>query len=319
MKHYLITGGAGFIGTNLSIYLLNLGHKVTIWDNLSSGFKKNLPTNARFILVDITNCWETLFSLDSELYQYDAIFNLACPASPPKYQINPIETLLTCVLGTKNMLDIATRYNIPILHASTSEIYGDPQVSPQSENYLGYVNCNGVRSCYDEGKRASETLCFDYNRKYGTKVKVVRIFNTYGPYMDVNDGRVVSNFINQSLNNKPLSIYGDGLQTRSLCYIDDMIDGLYKMINTTDDVTGPINLGNDNETTITYISEIISMLTSNNNILEFYELPKDDPKRRKPDISKAKTILDWEPKIKLEDGLNKTILYFRSIIDKSIK
>jgi len=305
MKHYLLTGGAGFIGTNLCKYLLNMGDKVTVWDDLSTGRRENVPEGVNFMSVDI-------ISYVPFTSKFDAIFNLACPASPPKYQKDPVQTMLTCVIGMKNMLDLATKLNIPILQASTSEIYGDPNIKVQSETYCGNVNCIGPRSCYDEGKRAAETLCFDYNRQYKTKIKVVRIFNTYGPHMDSKDGRVVSNFITQALSNKPITIYGDGSQTRSLCYIDDLLSGLYKMINTPDEVTGPINLGNNDEISVLDLANLISNMTRSKSIFKLKSLPIHDPKQRCPDISLAKKSLDWKPQITLIDGLNRTIKYFQS-------
>lgn len=305
MRHYLIAGGAGFIGTNLVKYLINLGHKVTVIDNFSTSSKyKKWPENVEFIYHDIID------KIKLERC-FDGIFNLACPASPIQYQKDPINTLLTCILGTKNLLDIATEQNIPILQASTSEVYGDPIISPQSEEYRGNVSCIGVRACYDEGKRGAETLCFDYNRTKGTKVRVVRIFNTYGPYMSKDDGRVISNFINQCLSYDPITIYGDGKQTRSFCYVDDMIRGLFDMINGND--IGPINLGNPEEYSIRDIALKIKEKTKSQSVISFMSLPEDDPRYRCPDISKAKDILNWRPVIDLDEGLEKTIEYFLNI------
>ena len=304
-KHYLIAGGAGFIGSNLSRYLLNLGHRVTIWDNLSTGRLENIPKGAVFVNCDIRDeCNELPLRIDG-------VFNLACPASPQHYQKNPIDTLMTCVIGTRNLLSMATNNNIPIFHASTSEVYGDPEISPQSESYKGSVNCTGIRSCYDEGKRAAETLCFDYNRTLGTQVKVGRIFNTYGPYMNSDDGRVVSNFITQSLRNQPITIYGDGLQTRSFCYVDDLIQGIVSLMNTDTTITGPINIGFPIESTVTVLAKTIKRLTNSESIIIYKDLPQDDPVRRCPDISLAKTLLDWSPTTDLEKGLSKTIEYFK--------
>lgn len=311
MVRFLIAGGAGFIGTNLSKYLINLGYKVTIWDNLSSGSIYNISPSVYFKQVCITdpiNITQT----------FDGIFNLACPASPSFYQLDPIQTMRTCVDGTRNLLDLATSQNIPLLQASTSEVYGDPEVSPQHEEYRGSVNCTGIRSCYDTGKRAAETLCFDYNRTKGTKIKVVRIFNTYGPNMNPKDGRIISNFINQALENIPITIYGDGTQTRSFCYVDDMVEGLLAMMISSNDIIGPVNIGNPYEQTISEVAEQIIMLTNSNSEIEFFPLPQDDPKRRCPDITRAQNQLFWKPHTSFSEGILKTINYFRKITKEKI-
>lgn len=306
MKSFLITGGAGFIGVNLSRYLLNLGYKVTVWDNLSTGNLSNIPPSVTFKQTCITEPIDT-----SETF--DGIFNLACEASPPHYQKNPIQTMMTCVVGTRNLLELATQQNIPILQASTSEVYGDPDVSPQTEDYRGSVNCTGIRSCYDTGKRAAESLCFDYNRTRGTKIKVVRIFNTYGPFMSPTDGRIISNFITQALSNNPITIYGDGTQTRSFCYVDDMVEGLIAMINSPDNITGPINLGNPYEQSVVQVADQIIELTSSTSHMVYKPLPQDDPKRRCPDITQAQEILEWNPYTLFQDGIIKTVSYFSNI------
>lgn len=310
MKHFLITGGAGFIGVNLSRYLINLGYQVTVWDNLSSGNHSNIPPSVSFKQTCITE------PINTSNFNFDGIFNLACPASPPFYQKDPVQTLRTCVEGTRNLLELATTLNIPILQASTSEVYGDPNTSPQTEEYRGNVSCTGIRACYDEGKRAAETLCFDYNRTRGTKIKVVRIFNTYGPFMSPTDGRIISNFINQALKDKPITIYGKGEQTRSFCYVTDMVEGLIAMIQSPDDITGPINLGNPCEMKVVEVSNLITLLTSSMSPKEFLPLPQDDPTQRRPDITKAKEILGWSPHTSFAEGLRKTITYFQNIPNK---
>ncbi len=318
-KKILVTGGAGFLGSNLCEKLINLGHEVIGLDNLYTGNLKNLESllsnkKFQFIQHDI----EEKINL-----KVDWIFNLACPASPPHYQKNPIKTTTTNVIGSLNMLELAKKNNSVIFQASTSEVYGDPQIHPQPESYRGSVNPIGIRACYDEGKRCAETLFFDHNRMFGTKIKVARIFNTYGPNMDSDDGRVVSNFIVQALQNKPLTMYGDGTQSRSFCYVDDLIDGFIAMMNSDEDIKGPINLGNPDEFTLLELAELVLKLTgssSNNNCsnnycyskIVFQNLPSDDPTRRKPDITLAKKLLNWEPKIKLEQGLIKAIEYFKS-------
>lgn len=303
----LVTGGTGFIGSHLCEKLLTMGNQVICLDNNFSGSKKNIEhllsnSNFEFIRHDIT----------TPIYlEVEQIYHLACPASPRAYQYNGIKTLKTNVLGTLNVLGIAKRTKSRILLTSTSEIYGNPQVSPQTEEYFGNVNPNGIRSCYDEGKRAAESLMFEYHRNHHTEIRVARIFNTYGPKMDKYDGRVISNFINQCLQNDPLTIYGEGEQTRSFCYIDDMVDGLIKLMNSS--YTGPINLGNPQEITIKEVSSKIKELTQSQSNLEFTNLPSDDPLKRKPDINKAIKLLNWNPQISLDEGLTKTIEYFKSI------
>ena len=308
---FMVAGGAGFIGSHLCEMLLDNGFSVLCVDNLfTSKSKDNI---------------KHLFSHDGFQFKkhdinspliFDAnyIVNLACPASPIHYQMNPVDTIKTNVLGSINLLDQATKMRVPILQASTSEVYGDPETSPQSESYYGNVNPIGPRSCYDEGKRCAEALFFDYNRQFDTSIKVIRIFNTYGPRMRPDDGRVISNFICQALSDSPVTIYGEGLQTRSFCYIDDLIKAIEKMINKDKSFQGPVNLGNPEEISIGHVAKKIIELTDSNSELVFKSLPDDDPKQRKPDISLASKELDWKPCISLEKGLNNTINYFRSII-----
>jgi UDP-glucuronate decarboxylase len=297
MKKILVTGGAGFIGSHLCERLLNAGDEVICLDNFFTGSKQNivhLMNHPYFELVrhDITMPF---------YIEVDDIYHLACPASPIHYQYNPIKTVKTSVMGTINMLGLAKRIKSRLLLASTSEVYGDPKVHPQTEDYRGNVNSIGIRSCYDEGKRCAETLCMDYHRQNDVGVKIVRIFNTYGPRMDANDGRVISNFIVQALKNRNLTIYGDGSQTRSFQYIDDLLEGMIRMMNTADGVTGPVNLGNPEEFTITELAEMVLEMTGSGSKIDHRELPEDDPSRRCPDISLAKKLLDgWEPVIKLE-------------------
>lgn len=310
MKKILVTGGAGFIGSHLCEKLLYLGNEVICADNYFTGNKRNiihLLDNPYFELIrhDIT---APLF------VEVDEIYNLACPASPIHYQYNPIKTVKTSVMGAINMLGLAKRINAKILQTSTSEVYGDPFVHPQPEEYWGNVNPIGVRSCYDEGKRCAETLFFDYHRQNNVKIKVVRIFNTYGPHMHPNDGRVVSNFIVQALKGEDITIYGDGLQTRSFCYCDDLVDGLIRMMNTDDSITGPINLGNPNEFTIKQLAELVIELTGTKSKIIYQPAAQDDPQQRQPVIDKAKAILDWQPTIQLREGLTKTIEYFKEIV-----
>ena len=309
-KRILVTGGAGFIGSHLCERLLNEGNEVLCVDNYYSGNKLNnihLLNNPHFEVIrhDIT------FPLYVEV---DQIYNLACPASPVHYQRDPVQTTKTCVHGAINMLGLAKRVNARILQASTSEVYGDPEVHPQPEEYWGYVNPIGIRSCYDEGKRCAETLFFDYYRQYKIKIKVVRIFNTYGPNMHPKDGRVVSNFIVQALSGKDITIYGDGLQTRSFCYVDDLVEGFIRMMDTPSDVVGPINLGNPGEFTVLELAEKVLQFTNSKSKLIFKTLPQDDPRQRQPNISLAREKLNWEPKVSLDDGLLKTIDYFKKII-----
>ena len=311
MKRILVTGGAGFIGTHLCKRLLNEGNKVICLDDFSSGSKDNiihLLDNPHFELVqhDVTNPF---------FIEVDEIYNLACPASPVKYQNDPIKTIKTSIMGAINMLDLAQRIGAKILQASTSEVYGDPNIHPQPETYWGNVNPIGSRACYDEGKRCAESLFVNYHKQNNVRIKIVRIFNTYGPNMLTNDGRVVSNFIVQALHNKPITIYGDGCQTRSFQYVDDLVDGLIRMMNTSDEVIGPINIGNPDEFTILELAKKVIELTDSNSWIEFRELPEDDPMQRKPDISKAIEMLGgWSPKINLKTGLLNTIDYFRKII-----
>jgi UDP-glucuronate decarboxylase len=310
-KRILVTGGAGFLGSHLIDRLLEDGHEVLCADNLFTGTKENidhLHANPRFEFLrhDVT------FPLFVEV---DEIYNLACPASPIHYQHDPVQTTKTSVHGAINMLGLAKRLGCRILQASTSEVYGDPDVHPQPEEYWGHVNPIGPRSCYDEGKRCAETLFFDYHRQHGVRIKVARIFNTYGPRMHPNDGRVVSNFVMQALAGEPITIYGDGTQTRSFCYVDDLIDGLVRLMNSRDDLVGPINLGNPGEFTMIELAEKIVALTGSRSELVRLPLPADDPKQRKPDIAKAQEQLGWAPAVPLKDGLERTIAYFRSLHD----
>lgn len=306
-KRVLVTGGAGFVGSHLCERLLEFGYDVVCLDNFFTGTKdnvKHLMGHPHFELMrhDVT------FPLYIEV---DEIYNLACPASPIHYQHDPVQTTKTSVHGAINMLGLAKRTGAKILQASTSEVYGDPEVHPQPEEYWGRVNPIGIRSCYDEGKRCAETLFFDYHRQNKVRIKVARIFNTYGPRMHPNDGRVVSNFIMQALRGDPISIYGDGSQTRSFCYVDDLVSGLVKLMESPDEVTGPINLGNPNEFTIKELAEKVIEMTGTVSELTLYPLPSDDPKQRQPIITKAKELLDWQPTIQLSDGLQHTIKYFQ--------
>ena len=309
-KKILITGGAGFIGSHLCQRLLNEGNEVICLDNYFTGSKdnvKHLLSNPYFELVrhDVVNP----FHID-----VDEIYNLACPASPVHYQHNPIKTIKTSVMGAINMLGLAKRVKAKILHASTSEVYGDPHVHPQPESYWGNVNPIGIRSCYDEGKRCAETLFMDYHRQNNVRIKLIRIFNTYGPNMNPDDGRVVSNFIVQALKGQDITIYGDGKQTRSFQYVDDLVEAMVRMMATEDSFTGPVNTGNPGEFTMLELAEKVLELTGSKSKLIFQALPSDDPKQRKPDISLAKEKLNWEPKIQLEDGLKKTIAYFDNLL-----
>jgi len=314
-KRILVTGGAGFIGAHLCERLLERGDEVICVENFFTGSKQNILSlldNPFFEIVrhDIT------FPLYVEV---DEIYNLACPASPVHYQFDPVQTLKTCVHGAINMLGLAKRTGAKIFQASTSEVYGDPAVHPQTESYWGNVNPNGIRSCYDEGKRCAETLFFDYYRQYGVNVKVGRIFNTYGPKMQKNDGRVVSNFIVQALQNDPITIYGDGSQTRSFCYVDDMVDAFIKLMNSSDDFHGPVNLGNPREFTILELAKNIVEKTNSSSKIEFRPLPENDPTQRKPDISLAKRQLGWQPNTQLDEGLNMTISYFENLLSADPK
>lgn len=310
MKKILVTGGAGFLGSHLCDRLLSEGNDVLCVDNFYTGSKdnvKHLISNPHFELMrhDVT------FPLYVEV---DEIYNLACPASPPHYQFDPVQTTKTSVHGAINMLGLAKRLKAKILQASTSEVYGDPEIHPQTEDYWGRVNPVGIRSCYDEGKRCAETLFFDYWRQHQVDIKVVRIFNTYGPRMDPNDGRVVSNFIIQALQGKDITIYGDGNQTRSFCYVDDLIDGMIRMMNSPAGFTGPVNIGNPSEFTMLELAQKIITLTQSISQLSFVPLPQDDPKQRQPNIQLAKVQLDWQPKVTLHDGLLKTIEYFQRLV-----
>jgi UDP-glucuronate decarboxylase len=310
MNRILVTGGAGFLGSHLCERLLNEGNDVICVDNLFTGSKDNIRKLIgnpyfEFIRHDVT---EPLY------VEVDQIYNLACPASPPHYQYNPIKTAKTSVYGAMNMLGLAKRTHARILQASTSEVYGNPEVHPQPESYRGNVNPIGIRSCYDEGKRMAETLFFDYHRQHDVDIKVIRIFNTYGPRMNQNDGRVVSNFIVQALKGEDITIYGDGSQTRSFCYVDDMIEGMIRMMNSRDGFTGPVNLGNPGEFTMKQLADIVIELTHSSSKIVYMPLPSDDPTQRKPIIDLARKELSWQPTIKLEDGLEKTIEYFKTVI-----
>ena len=313
MERVLVAGGAGFIGSHLCDRLIKGGYDVICLDNYFTGSKNNvrhLIGNDCFELVrhDVTTPY---------IAEVDQIFNLACPASPVNYQYNPIKTLKTSIYGAANMLGLAKRINAKILQASTSEVYGDPTIHPQVESYWGNVNPIGIRSCYDEGKRAAETLCMDYYRQHNIQVKIIRIFNTYGPRMDINDGRVVSNFIVQALSGTDITIYGDGTQTRSFQYIDDLVEGMIRMMQTADDFTGPINIGNPGEFSMLELANKVIQLTGSKSKIIFEPLPQDDPKQRQPDISLAFEKLDgWQPAVSLEDGLRKTIAYFDDLLKK---
>ncbi len=309
-KRILVTGGAGFLGSSLVDRLLEMGHEVLCVDNLFTGTKRNIDhlhgqSRFEFLRHDVT------FPLYVEV---DEIYNLACPASPVHYQHDPIQTTKTSVHGAINMLGLAKRLKCKIFQASTSEVYGDPAVHPQTEDYWGNVNPIGPRSCYDEGKRCAETLFFDYHRQCALPIKVARIFNTYGPRMHHADGRVVSNFVIQALRGEPITLYGDGSQTRSFCYVDEMIDGFIRFMNTDETVTGPINLGNPVEFSIRELAEMTVRLTGSRSSIEYRPLPQDDPRQRRPDISRARETLGWEPKVGLEDGLARTIDYFRKLL-----
>ena len=312
-KKILVTGGAGFLGSHLCERLLGQGHEVLCVDNLFTGTKRNIlhlleNPNFEFMRHDVT------FPLYVEV---DEIYNLACPASPVHYQFDPVQTTKTSVVGAINMLGLAKRTKAKILQASTSEVYGDPEIHPQVESYRGAVNPIGIRACYDEGKRCAETLFFDYQRQHNVNIKVMRIFNTYGPRMHPNDGRVVSNFIIQALRGEDISIYGDGSQTRSFCYVSDLIDGMIALMESRDGFYGPVNIGNPNEFTILELAQNVIRLTESHSQLRFYPLPQDDPKQRQPDISLAKSELGFSPSVQLEEGLKKTIEYFREMLHNS--
>lgn len=309
-KNILVAGGAGFIGAHLCSSLIERGYNVVALDNFFTGKRGNvepLLASGRFTLIehDITLPFSGVDSM-----VFDEIYNLACPASPVHYQPDPVRTMMVNILGMKNLLDLAKAHKARILQTSTSEVYGNPEIHPQPENYLGNVNTIGPRACYDEGKRAAETLCFDYHRNHKVDIKIVRIFNTYGSRMRHDDGRVVSNFICQALASEPITIYGDGTQTRSFCYIDDMVDGIIRMMESPDGITGPINLGNPDEFTIEELAEKILEKTGSNSPITYKPLPQDDPLQRQPDISLARKLLNWQPKISLDRGLDKTIAYF---------
>lgn len=309
----LVTGGAGFLGSNLCERLVqNGGDYIYCLDNLQTGSMKNVESlldlsNFEFIQHDI---------VDPIDIPADQIYNAACPASPPAYQSDPVHTMKTSVLGVLNMLELARKHDATLLQFSTSEVYGDALQHPQSEDYWGNVNPDGIRSCYDEGKRAAETLCFDYNRMYGTKIKVIRIFNTFGPKMNPADGRVISNFVNQALRGEDLTVYGDGTQTRSFCYVDDLIEGIYRMMNSASDIVGPVNLGNPEEFTIQEMAEQVRTHIGSNSKLTYCELPGDDPKQRRPDISRAWELLGWRPEVPVRVGLERVIDYYRELMEQ---
>lgn len=312
-KRVLVTGGAGFLGSHLCDRLIEAGHEVLCVDNLFTGSRRNIEhllghKSFEFLRHDIT------FPLFVEV---DEIYNLACPASPIHYQHDPVQTTKTSVHGAINMLGLAKRLNAKILQASTSEVYGDPSVHPQTEDYWGHVNPIGPRSCYDEGKRCAETLFFDYHRQLALRIKVARIFNTYGPRMHPNDGRVVSNFIVHALQGKPITLYGDGEQTRSFCFVDDTIDGLIRLMDSDDGITGPINIGNPREISVADLAAKVIEATGVRVTLERLPLPADDPRQRQPDISRARDLLGWEPKVPLDDGLRRTISYFRELTSEN--
>lgn len=310
MKRIVVTGGAGFIGSHLCERLVKEGNEVVCVDNFFTGDKKNIKN-----LLEYDNFELIRHDVTKELYiETDQIYNLACPASPPHYQYNPIKTAKTSVMGAINMLGLAKRVHARILQSSTSEVYGDPEVHPQPESYRGHVNPIGIRSCYDEGKRMAETLFFDYHRQHNLDIKVIRIFNTYGPNMNPNDGRVVSNFIVQALKGEDITVYGDGSQTRSFCYVDDLVDGMCRMMNSREGFTGPVNLGNPVEFTMLELAQKVIELTESKSRIVYRELPSDDPTQRKPVIDLAKQELGWEPKIMLEEGLKRTIRYFEKAI-----
>jgi len=310
MKRILVTGGAGFLGSHLCEELLRRGHDVLCVDNYFTGRKQNIAH-----LQDKRYFEALRHDITFPLYvEVDEIFNLACPASPVHYQFDPVQTTKTSVHGAINMLGLAKRLKVKIFQASTSEVYGDPEIHPQSEDYWGRVNCIGLRSCYDEGKRCAETLFFDYHRQHKLQIKVARIFNTYGPHMHPNDGRVVSNFIIQALKNEPITIYGEGTQTRSFCYVDDQIEAFIRFMDTDEDFTGPLNLGNPQEIEIIRLAEKIIDLTGSSSKFIHKPLPQDDPKQRCPDITLAKEKIDWQPVVPLEEGLKKTIEYFDKLL-----
>ena len=309
-RRILVTGGAGFLGSHLCAKLITAGHEVLCVDNFYTGRRTNLAALLQHPALEIMR-HDICFPLYVEV---DEIYNLACPASPVHYQFDPVQTTKTSVHGSINMLGLAKRVKAKILQASTSEVYGDPQVHPQPETYWGHVNPVGLRSCYDEGKRCAETLFFDYYRQHRVKIKVARIFNTYGPHMHPQDGRVISNFIVQALQGEDLTVYGNGEQTRSFCYVDDLIDGLIALMQSPDGVVGPVNLGNPGEYTVLELAEMILKLTGGRSKIVFKSLPQDDPTQRQPDITVARSTLGWEPKVPLPEGLERTIAYFRTLL-----
>lgn len=312
-RRVLVTGGAGFIGSHLCERLLDEGAEVLCLDNLFTGRKRNVAHLAshpsfEFLRHDVS------MPIHAEV---DEVYNLACPASPVHYQFDPVQTTKTSVMGAINVLGLAKRLRIPVLQASTSEVYGDPQIHPQPESYWGNVNPIGPRSCYDEGKRCAETLFFDYHRQHSLAIKVVRIFNTYGPRMHPNDGRVVSNFVVQALQNQPITIFGDGTQTRSFCYVDDLVEGLMRMMRTPAGITGPINLGNPSEFTVAQLASLVVEITNSRSTIAFRPLPQDDPRQRKPDISLAEQHLGWAPTVNLREGLERTVSYFERLLSQA--
>jgi len=309
-KRIAVTGGAGFLGSHLCEKLLEQGHEVLCIDNFFTGTKQNIVHLLDYQMFELIR-HDVTFPLYLEV---DEIYNLACPASPIHYQFDPVQTTKTSVHGAINMLGLAKRIKAKIFQASTSEVYGDPKVHPQPESYWGHVNPNGIRACYDEGKRCAETLFFDYHRQHGLKIKIARIFNTYGPRMHPNDGRVVSNFIVQALQGQPITVYGEGGQSRSFCFVDDLIDGFVKLMNSNDGFVGPVNLGNPGEFTILELAEKVVAMTGSKSEIVFKELPSDDPRQRKPDITMAKNELGWEPIVKLDSGLIPTIEYFEKLL-----
>lgn len=314
MKNILVAGGAGFIGSHLCECLLHQGHQIICLDNFRTGSLKNvspLMNNPCFKLVehDIT--------MPYKIQGIDEIYNLACPASPVHYQVSPVETVKTSFIGTLNLLELAHDNQCKLLQASTSEVYGDPEIHPQPEHYWGHVNRNGIRSCYDEGKRCAESLCMDFYREYGVEVKIIRIFNTYGPRMACDDGRVVSNFILQALRGKDLTVYGNGMQTRSFQYIDDLIRGIESMMSSRNTFTGPVNIGNPEEYTVLGLARLIIELTGSRSVIRFSDIPSDDPRRRNPDITLARQALHWQPRVSLYEGLQKTIAYYRRLLSVS--
>lgn len=310
MNRFLVTGGAGFLGSHLCERLLKGRNDVICMDNFFTGYKRNIIHLLGSSYFEVAR-HDVTFPYYGE---FDAIYHLACPASPIHYQRDPVQTMKTNVVGTINMLGLAKRNKAQILHSSTSEVYGDPEISPQPETYWGRVNPHGFRSCYDEGKRCAETLMLDYHRQHNVRIKIVRIFNTYGPRMHPKDGRVVSNFIVQALTGENITIYGDGLQTRSFCYVDDLIDGMVCMMNADDEIIGPINLGNPSSMTMIELAELILKLTHSSSKLVFKPLPSDDPKQREPSIVKAQNFLKWQPVTSLEDGLKETVSYFHKLL-----